>query len=89
MGALSIEARREGLEKILEIQSVVNSQAIDLGKPIISLINDQEQFAIENMLENRTYPNGWTGSEPLGDATLTKYYNGITQPSFLDVDLER
>lgn len=88
MGALSIEARREGLEKILAIQAEVNYQAVDFGKPTISLIDDQEQFAIEQMLKENTFPNGWTGSEPLGDATLTKFYNGITQPSFLDGVLE-
>lgn len=84
MGALSLEARREGLERILDVQDRVNSVAAENNRPTISLISDEELARIRELQNAGTFPNGWTGMEPLGDEFLAKFYaNGVVQPSFL------
>jgi DNA sulfur modification protein DndC len=61
MGPLTLEARSEGLEKILGIQARVNEAAHRLGRPGIDLINDEEEARIRELIAARTFPNKWDG----------------------------
>ncbi len=55
IGPLTIEARREGLRRILDIQNRAG----------IVLIDDKELKRIYWHWGNETFPLGWTGQEPL------------------------
>lgn len=80
-GPLTLTAREEALEKILAIQRQVNSKAIVLNRPQISLINAQEESRIRELIAAKTFPNGWSGTEPRGDVLLPEVYpDGSVQP---------
>lgn len=71
MGPLTLEARSEALERILDIQSRAG----------VDLINDEEEARIRDLIAARTYPDKWDGTEPKADAWLDAVYqNGEVQP---------
>lgn len=53
MGPLTMDARRFGLERVLDIQR----------RARVDLINDEEQARIEQLIDLNTWPNGWDGDE--------------------------
>lgn len=63
MGPLTIEARRRGLSKVLDIQNRINANADTM--PRIVLIDEQEKARIVELMGANTWPNGWDGTEPL------------------------
>lgn len=67
LGPLTMEARRFGLESVLRIQSEVNEAARAQSRPQLSLINDEEQDRIEELIAADTWPQGWDGDEIRGD----------------------
>lgn len=67
MGPLTIEARREALAAILDVQAEVNAAADDLGRPRIDILNAVEVARIEELLGANTWPQKWTGEEPCAD----------------------
>jgi DNA sulfur modification protein DndC len=75
MGPLTLDARSEGLEKILGIQARVNEAAHRLGRPGIDLINDEEEARIRELIAARTFPNKWEGDEPRADTLMDKVYS--------------
>jgi DNA sulfur modification protein DndC len=48
---LTIEARRHGLERVLEIQAAINDNAALLNRPFVTLINSEELERIEELLQ--------------------------------------
>lgn len=80
-GPLTLEAREQFLEHILTIQKQVNESAIALNRPIIDLINTEEEARIRELIALETFPNGWTGKEHRGDVLLPSVYpDGSVQP---------
>ncbi len=76
MGPLTFEARRWGLAQIRRIQAAA---AVDL-------INAEEEAAILGMIESRTWPNGWDGTEPVATTPMDETIaEGVVQPVFLDM----
>ena len=75
MGPLSLDARKQFLQQILEIQNEINVNAREQERPDIILINDEELEAINEMIENEIFPNGWDGNEPLASVPLDKMYS--------------
>lgn len=62
-GPLTMEGRRYGLARVLEIQTEVNAhRPVDM--PEMSLISPVEHTRILELIEANTWPNGWTGTEP-------------------------
>lgn len=55
MGPLTLEARRWGLAEIKRIQWLAG----------VDLINEAEEARIVELIEANTWPNGWTGEEPI------------------------
>ena len=90
LGPLHMDARRQILEQILEIQAEVNQAAHCQGRPPISLINEEELQRIKELMAANTYPNKWNGEEPRGDVMLPKLYSdGSVQPLlFNDAEVE-
>ena len=70
LGPLHLEAREWMLEQVLAIQTEVNTAARSLGKPEISLINDEELARIKELIAANTYPERWDGTEHRGDELL-------------------
>jgi DNA sulfur modification protein DndC len=76
MGPLTMEARRWGLAQIKRIQA---SAGVDL-------INADEEAVILEMIEANTWPNGWSGTEPIADTPMDETIaEGLVQPVFLGV----
>jgi DNA sulfur modification protein DndC len=81
MGPLTFEARLMGLDRVLAIQTEVNTAADRLGRPAIVLIDAEEEARIRELIALKTWPNGWTGDEPNADVWLDSVYNdGSVQP---------
>jgi len=85
LGPLTLDARRWMLEQVLAIQSEVNTAAQRLGKPEISLINDEELARIKELIAANTYPEKWDGTEHRGDEWLPEILpDGSIQPLLFD-----
>lgn len=81
MGPVTLEARAMGLQTVLDIQAECNAGARAAGRPLISLINPEEEARIRQLIAAETWPDGWDGDEPGGDAVLpVVYQNGAVQP---------
>jgi DNA sulfur modification protein DndC len=80
-GPLTLEARLKFLEEILQIQQEVNEVAIAQSRPIISLINQEEEARIRELIDIKTFPDKWDGNEPNGAELLPEVYSdGSVQP---------
>lgn len=67
MGALTMEARKHGLDWIIDIQDKTNRQAPEgMG---VSLVSGEEIECIKNMWGNNVYPKGWGSDDPSGGET--------------------
>jgi DNA sulfur modification protein DndC len=66
MGPLTMKARRMGLDRVIDIQNRINARKPD-GDPDYILIDVEERFVIERMIESNTWPNGWDGTEQRAD----------------------
>jgi len=73
------------LAQVLGIQAEVNQTAERLGRPTLSLINDEELARIEELIAAGTYPDKWDGTEPHGDTWLPEILpDGSIQPLLFD-----
>ncbi len=71
MGPLTFEARRYGLARIKDIQARAG----------VDLINAEEESRIVELIEARTWPRGWTGTEPLASLPFNNVFpDGSVQP---------
>ena len=84
MGPLTLEARLEALEKILDIQRRTN--AAD-SRGVLDMINAEEERRIRELIAAETWPNGWDGDEPLADEFMPVifYENGAQQHDLFGV----
>lgn len=81
MGPLTFEARLMGLDRILRIQQECNLAAVRQGRPMIDLINTEEEARIRELIAGETWPEGWEGDEPRADTVMpVVYQNGAVQP---------
>lgn len=79
MGPLTFEARRMALARVLEIQHRCNELA--LGMPVVDILNEEEVDRIRELIDARTWPQGWDGSEPVADEPLDRIFpDGTVQP---------
>lgn len=79
MGPLTLEARLEALDKILDIQHRIN--AGNQRGQRFELINAEEEARIRQLIAGGTWPDGWDGDEPRADQwqPVTIYGNGAEQ----------
>ncbi len=81
LGPLTMEARRWALKEILAAQSEINSAARSLHRHEISLINNKEKARILELIGANTWPQKWSGDEPVGDEAIDKVFgDGSVQP---------
>jgi DNA sulfur modification protein DndC len=75
LGPLTLESRAYFLSQILSIQNEVNVKAIELNRPLIDILNKEEEQRILQLITLKTWPDRWTGEEVKGDVILDKRYN--------------
>ena len=81
MGPLTLGARLMGLDRLLAIQAEVNEAARRLGRPLVDMINAEEEARIRELISLKTWPNKWDGTEPVATTIMdTVYQNGVVQP---------
>jgi DNA sulfur modification protein DndC len=81
-----MEAREYGLSVVLGVQREINAVALQLGRPSIDLINDEEAARVRELIAANTWPDKWDGSEPAGDALLDRMHrDGTVQPLLGDL----
>lgn len=86
LGPLTMDARLFGLAQVLDIQREINDAARAASRPGIGLIDDEEKARILELIEANTWPEGWNGTEPVGNEVLDKLYSsGVVQPHFTDL----
>jgi DNA sulfur modification protein DndC len=74
MGPLTIEARAWALEKVLDIQR----------RAEVDLINADEESRIRELIERKTWPNGWEGTEQRADVPFDNVFaDGSVQTRLL------
>lgn len=73
MGPLTFEARMKGLERVKSIQERAG----------VDLINAEEESRILELIEQKTWPRGWDGSEPL--ASLP--FNNVNPDGSIQINL--
>ena len=72
-GPLTLSARTRLLDKILTIQQQVNEVAASNSRPQIDLINREEEARIRELIELKTFPNKWSGTEPIGNEIVPQF----------------
>jgi DNA sulfur modification protein DndC len=81
MGPITLESRLMGLECVLSIQAQINAVAIDTGRPVIDLINAEEEARIRELIALKTWPEKWDGDEPIATTVMDRIYSdGAVQP---------
>lgn len=70
LGPLTMEARALGLAELLAIQGEINARARALRRPVLDLLNADEETRIREFWALGEWPDGWTGEEPVGETTL-------------------
>ena len=65
MGPITLEARLHALDTVLSIQQRVNDEADAQKRPRVDLLNDEEAARIRELIAARTWPQRWSGDEPL------------------------
>lgn len=81
LGPLKFSARRKALHEIVGIQAEINAVAAKLERSAIDLLNGAEIARINQLIDARTWPDGWDGDEPAGDVVLDTYLqDGSVQP---------
>lgn len=84
MGPLTFDARRMALARVEAIQSACNAEAVRLGRPGVDILNTEEAARIRELIDARTWPQGWTGDEPTADTPLDMVFrDGSVQPLML------
>ncbi|MDP2747985.1 phosphoadenosine phosphosulfate reductase family protein [Pseudomonas sp.] len=81
MGPILLASRLMALERLLGIQAEINEAAQRLGRPMVDMINAEEEARIRELIAAETWPDGWDGDEPIATTPLDKIYaDGSVQP---------
>lgn len=87
MGPITLEARQHALDVLLDIQHRVNARALAEGRPPIALLNTEEEARVRELIAAKTWPQKWSGTEPLATKALDSYFaDGSVQPLLLGND---
>jgi DNA sulfur modification protein DndC len=70
MGPLTLAARRDALARVLNIQQRCNA---DPSRPQVDILNQAEAARINELIADGTFPNKWTGEEPLATEPFTEH----------------
>jgi DNA sulfur modification protein DndC len=87
-GPLTLEAREWALQKVLDVQEQINVAADELGRPLIDLINDEEEARIRELIAARTYPNRWSDADPDATVLIPQTHRSGAVQNLLGIALE-
>lgn len=91
MGPITLDGRRMALARVLAIQAEVNAAADALGRPRVDILNNEEVARITELIDAGTWPDGWSGEEPIATAMLDRVHaDGSVEmllPGFAEVSL--
>lgn len=80
-GPLTLGARSWALDEVLRIQAEVNDVARRLGRPLVDMLNAEEERRIRELVAANTWPDRWTGEEIRADEWIDEVYaDGTVQP---------
>ena len=80
MGPLTYEARLAALDEVLAIQREINAAAAAQGRPLLDTLDVEEEARIRELIAQRTWPQGWDGSEPNASVPLDRVFeDGVVQ----------
>jgi len=81
MGPLKLESRLMALDMVLDIQARCNAGAAAAGRPLLDLLDTEEEARIRHLIASEIWPDGWEGDEPSADTIMPVIYqNGAVQP---------
>jgi len=81
MGPVTLDARLHALGVVLDVQARVNAEADRLGRPRVDILNAEEEVRIRELVAAKTWPDGWTGDEPLATVWLDRVnQDGSVEP---------
>lgn len=83
MGPLTMKARRMGLKNVLSVQNDINRKARKIGRPEIDILNIHEVIRINELISKNTWPDRWSGEEPLA----TEPYLEITKSGEIQANM--
>lgn len=88
MGPVHLEARLEGLRRLLSIQAEVNAAADAAGRPRVDHLNAEEESRIRELVAAGQWPDGWRGDEPRADLPFDEWRpdGSIQRTLFAGVD---
>ena len=82
-GPLTLAARAWALGVVLGIQAAINAVAAQQGRPVIDLINAEEEARIRELIAARTYPNKWSDADPDATELVSQIYSDGTEQALL------
>jgi DNA sulfur modification protein DndC len=88
-GPLILEAREWALGEVLGVQNEINARADKLGKPMIDLINAEEERRIRELITLRTYPQRWSDADPNADILIPQTYRNGDIQAILPLEFAR
>jgi DNA sulfur modification protein DndC len=62
------------LDQIINIQDETNNLAIQLNRPMINILNQEEIDRIKELILLKTYPEKWNGDEPIASLAQDIHY---------------
>jgi DNA sulfur modification protein DndC len=81
MGPILLERRLEALDEVLAIQATAMTGARNAGRPLVDILNAEEEARIRELIAGGQWPDGWDGDEAIGDELLEKVFaDGSVQP---------
>lgn len=81
LGPITMGARMHYFDEIIRIQNEINIEAVKQGRPLVILIDEEEQAFIKQCWKDNLWPDKWDGEEPTGDTLMDIVYSdGSVQP---------
>jgi DNA sulfur modification protein DndC len=73
-GPIKLDVRLDALAQVLAIQADVNEAAAQMGRPVLDILNAEEEVRIRELIAAGTWPQRWDGTEVSADAWLDKIH---------------
>lgn len=78
LGPIKLNIRLQALSKVLNIQERINSKASLQSMPLVDIINSEEELRIRQLIEQKQFPERWTGNEIGGEVLVNKIFSDGT-----------
>ncbi len=88
LGPLTMDARLWALDRVLTIQAEVNAAALAQHRPVLDLLNADEEARIRELIAANTWPKKWSGEEPVGDRALMTLFERTREQTEADLEGE-